>query len=123
MLVRSFESFGALLSCALTAQLRKEQQQYIARAEDKVMDLEVQQMPDGRYGLRVPNSETNEVIIPTSEEMIDFVADPEATDKILALHSDALQKAEEKVAIADQTYALIDATVRRLDKDLNKFEA
>lgn len=118
------------LSCrTLMAQLRKEQQEFIMRAESKVMQLEVCPMPkDGAeqppqqqgYGVKIPN--TDRVVLPTTEELLAFVNEEETMAKIQSLHQDSLQRAEEKVAIADQTYALVDSTVKRLDRDLTKLE-
>lgn len=62
------------------------------------------------------------VIIPTTEEMLQLITDPQALQEIQRLQAGALQLTEEKVATADQTYALVDATVKRLDADLEAME-
>jgi len=49
--------------------------------------------------------------------------DPSATfSQIVALQKECLQKADEKVAIAEQAYAIVDSTVQRLDHDLRSME-
>lgn len=63
-----------------------------------------------------------DVILPTTEELSSYVRDEETLRKIEALKRDVVQESEEKVVIAEQTYGIIDATVKRLDQDLAKME-
>jgi Inhibitor of growth proteins N-terminal histone-binding len=43
--------------------------------------------------------------------------------KILQLHQECLQKADEKVAVARQAYEMVDSVVQRLDRDLVSMES
>jgi Inhibitor of growth proteins N-terminal histone-binding len=43
--------------------------------------------------------------------------------KILQLHQECLQKADEKVAVARQAYEMVDSVVQRLDRDLASMES
>jgi Inhibitor of growth proteins N-terminal histone-binding len=43
--------------------------------------------------------------------------------KILQLHQECLQKADEKVAVARQAYEMVDSVVQRLDRDLGAMES
>jgi len=67
-------------------------------------------------------SETTTVVVPTTEELMRYVHEPKALSKIESVQSDCLQRAEEKVAIAKQTYALVDNVCRRLDFDIRDME-
>lgn len=62
------------------------------------------------------------VVIPTTEEFLRYVNDPVALSRIKALQSDCLQQAEEKVAISQQTYDIVDNICRRLDSDIVAME-
>ena len=61
--------------------------------------------------------------IPTTEELRGAILNANDLEAIAMLRADARRYAEEKVAIAEQTFGLVDETVRRLDADLAKFEA
>ncbi|CAB9506313.1 Inhibitor of growth protein 4 [Seminavis robusta] len=116
---------------SLQRSMNQQQQEYIRQAESKVLALEVVKpppsLPNGtdpplQPGVRV-NEQLPEVIIPTTEEMMEFIADhPGALAAIRELQGTTLQMADEKVAIANQTFALIDSVVRRLDADLECME-
>ena len=125
---------------SLQDNLRQRQQHYIQQAEEKVLSLEVvvppaanattaqeeketgaQPQPHPQAGVRVMGG-GNQVIIPTTEEMLELISNPEALQAIRELEQNLLQKSDEKVAIADQTYSLVDAIVKRLDSDLERME-
>jgi len=61
--------------------------------------------------------------VPTTEELIAYIEDVDELEKIKKYRDDAHQKVDEKVAIAQQAYDIIDGTVNRLDSDLAKLEA
>mmetsp|Transcript_21429 Transcript_21429/g.62615 ORF Transcript_21429/g.62615 Transcript_21429/m.62615 type:complete len:584 (-) Transcript_21429:376-2127(-) len=60
--------------------------------------------------------------VPLTEQFRSAIWDPAAMVRMAGLRQDVRQRAEEKVAVAEQTYALVDETVKRLDRDLAKFE-
>jgi len=70
-----------------------------------------------------PKRQEDVVVIPTTEELTQLVCHPEALQIIRELQENALQQADEKVAIAEQTYNLVDAIVKRLDTDLEQMES
>ncbi|VEU34549.1 unnamed protein product [Pseudo-nitzschia multistriata] len=128
-------------SCSsLVEETMKLQQNYLLRVEGKMGRLEV---VDGK-GVRVLTASRDEtdsktkdddgdekmagpdderpVVIPTTEELMAYIHEPETRSKIENLQSDALQQAEEKVAIANQTFELIDNLCRKLDTDLEEME-
>lgn len=74
-----------------------------------------------KYGVRVLRG-GSDLVVPTTEELMEYIRNDEAWQRIETLQEDALQMAQEKVAISDQTYALVDSTVKRLDRDLAKLE-
>jgi hypothetical protein len=84
--------------------------------------LELGMTKDGRPGVKVLTG-SGEFVVPTTEDFSEYLYDEDALQKISTLRKDALQQSEEKVAIADQTLALVDATVGRLDRDLQALEA
>ena len=115
--------------------MSKLQQDYIHRVEEKLCHLDV---VDGK-GVRVlAGKNTNntedtdgddkmdtgegQVVIPTTEELASYIHENETYDKIEQIQQDALQRAEEKVAIAHQTYSLVDNICKRLDHDLTELE-
>ena len=106
----------------LAEELRQAEQQYIKKCEDKIDRLELSVTPDGIPGVKVLTG-SGEFIVPTTEDFKDYLYDEAALEQISALRRDALQQSEEKVAIADQTLSLVDATVSRLDKDLQALES
>lgn len=133
-------------SCsALMKETMSLQQAYLQMVEEKVGKLEV---VDGK-GVRVLSSEEDRqngtddddeedddgdetmkdseedelpVVIPTTEELMAYVHDSAARSKIESLREDALQQAEEKVEIANQTLELVDNLCRKLDTDLKEME-
>ena len=132
--------------------LRKLQREYILAAEEKMMQLEVVEMKpeveddndddEGEgsqsnetdaqnkqpvYGVRVVNADRttspdNPVVVPTTEEFMEYTYIASPYQQILKLQQDCLQKADEKVAVAQQAYEMMDAQVQRLDADLAAME-
>jgi hypothetical protein len=100
--------------------LRQLQQQYIHQAEDKMMQLELVEREDGTHGVRVIDG--TEVIIPTTYELVEYVQNAELERQIQQAQEDCLQKADEKIAIAQQALDRIDAVCQRLDHDLGAME-
>jgi hypothetical protein len=87
----------------------------------------------------VDNEDTDRPVIihPTTEEFIMYIRNCTGTNeanqtsssssssllnRIQRIQKDCIQQAEEKVAIADQTYALIDNICKRLDSDIKEME-
>eukprot|EP00533_Pseudo-nitzschia_delicatissima_P010803 CAMPEP_0116095222 /NCGR_PEP_ID=MMETSP0327-20121206/9549_1 /TAXON_ID=44447 /ORGANISM="Pseudo-nitzschia delicatissima, Strain B596" /LENGTH=330 /DNA_ID=CAMNT_0003586877 /DNA_START=40 /DNA_END=1032 /DNA_ORIENTATION=+ len=128
-------------SCSeLMEETMRLQQEYLQSVEGKMGKLEV---VDGK-GVRVLSSEDREssssdkdddddesmddagtelpVVIPTTEELMTYVHDASARAKIESMRDDALQQAEEKVEIANQTLELVDNLCRKLDFDLKEME-
>lgn len=118
LLLILYTLYSPLLYSSLVDQLTVAEQEYVRQAEEKVLQLELAKTPDGRPGVKVLGGATREAVIPTTEELSAYVHDPEALAKIRKLRSSAMQQADEKVAIAQQTHAMIDATVERLDNDI-----
>jgi hypothetical protein len=109
-----------LLICStLFEDMTKLQQEYVQRVQDKVCQLEI---VDGE-GVRVKNGGSDDpVVIPTTEELAAYIREKATYGEIERVQTDALQRAEEKVAIAHQTYSLVDSTCTRLDNDLMELE-
>jgi Inhibitor of growth proteins N-terminal histone-binding len=79
------------------------------------------------------------VLVPTTRELMDYILQPQVGGsgsgsgavvvdnealyrQITTLQQGCLQKADEKVAVAHQTFELLDAFVHRLDSDLASME-
>jgi hypothetical protein len=112
-----------LYCSTLFEDMTKLQQEYVQRVQDKVCQLEI---VDGE-GVRVLNSGSSSdgdgpVVIPTTEELAAYIREKATYGHIERVQTDALQRAEEKVAIAHQTYSLVDSTCKRLDNDLMELE-
>lgn len=114
--------FFLTYNSALVDQLTQAEQEYVQRAEEKVLQLEFGTTRDGRSGVVVLGGKSKEAVVPTTEELSAYVHDPEALYKIKQLRASAMQQADEKVAIADQTHSLVDATIERLDNDIAALE-
>lgn len=112
----------ASLESALVDRLTQAEQEYVRRAEEKVLQLELAKTPDGRDGVVVLGGKSREAVVPTTEELSAYVHDQQALAQIRSLRSSAMQQANEKVAIADQTHSLVDATIERLDNDIAVLE-
>lgn len=134
-------------SSALLQEMTQRHRAYMAQVEEKIVsNLEV---IDGKGVVIVPHAAASEteddsgktskgkgnddakdaapltepvVVIPTTEEFLRYVHDQEALSQIEKLQTDCLQQAEEKVAISQQTYAIVDNICRRLDSDLMEME-
>ena len=65
----------------------------------------------------------DDIIIPPTDELRGHIMKPVELEMIARLRREAMQQSEEKVVVAEQTYAIVDETVKRLDADLSKFEA
>ena len=101
--------------------MRQLHQEYIRQAEEKVMQLEIiYKQHNGGVGIRTLNGE--QVIMPTTLEMMDYTYDEGMNNEIKKLHRDCLQMADEKVGIAQQTYEMVDAIVQRLERDMEAME-
>jgi hypothetical protein len=104
--------------------MRKLQQEYIYQAESMIMEnCEIVQDADGTVlGLREDPS--LEPVFPSTEELFDYVnaTNPEKFTQIQLLQNECLQKADEKVATANQTLQMMEAKVQRLDHDLSAME-
>lgn len=138
-------------SCSvLVNQLREAEAAYVQRAEETVLNLnlsrkrrrfdaasattgggeekegvgehEAEAGEDGKAGGGGDLEDEADIVIPTTEELRGCVMDPEELELIARYRRDARQQAEEKVAVAEQTYAIVDETIKRLDTDLAKFE-
>lgn len=115
-------SLTHLYHSSLVDQLTQAEQEYVRRAEEKVLQLELATTPDGRPGVVVLGGKSREAVIPTTEELSAHVHDQEALARIRQLRASAMQQADEKVAIADQTHVVIDATLEHLDNDIISME-
>jgi len=122
IIARALSMHSQFLHSSLVDQLTHAEQEYVRRAEQKVLQLEIAKTPDGRDGVVVLGGKSKEAVIPTTEELSAYVHDQEALAQIKSLRSSAMQQADEKVAIADQTHSVIDATVERLDSDIAVLE-
>lgn len=100
--------------------MRQAQQAYIHQAEEKIRQLETVERENGTTGVRVLHGDA--VVIPTTEELTDYVYDAATYKEIQKLQTNCLQQSEEKVAIARQAYEMMDAVVLRLDNDLADME-
>jgi serine phosphatase RsbU (regulator of sigma subunit) len=100
--------------------MRQVQQAYIYQAEEKMMQLEMAEREDGTYGVRVLHGDA--IIVPTTQELKDYVHDADKYKEIISLQTECLQQSEEKVFIAQQAYEVVDAVVQRLDNDLAAME-
>lgn len=86
-------------------ELRGIQKDYLSNAKDKVQAL---------YSR--PGSD------PTEEELKEVVEDETSLSLLKSTRQRAVQKLDEKVAIASQMYDLVDHHIRRLDTDLANYE-
>lgn len=106
-------------SSTLFDEMSQLQQDYVQRAEGKMDQLEI---VNGN-GVRVLGSGSGgPVTLPTTEELAAYIHEPEALKRIETVQEDALQRAAEKVAIAEQSHALVDNICKRLESDLSEIE-
>jgi hypothetical protein len=95
------------------------QQDYVERAEGKMDQLEI---VNGNSVRVVGSGSKGPVTLPTTEELAAYIHEPEALKRIETVQEDALQRAAEKVAIAEQSHALVDNICKRLESDLSEIE-
>mmetsp|Transcript_12797 Transcript_12797/g.27095 ORF Transcript_12797/g.27095 Transcript_12797/m.27095 type:complete len:313 (-) Transcript_12797:246-1184(-) len=135
-------------SSDIVVKLRAAEEAYVQRAEQTVLNLTLPTRKRKR-GVGTASEESNgdddeegdvpkktgdkssrgvddidsDILVPTTEELRGRIMNPAELEMIARLRREAMQQSEEKVVVAEQTYALIDETVKRLDGDLSKFEA
>jgi hypothetical protein len=97
------------------------QQEYVRRVEEKIGSLEV--VESGTKVRILGKGKNRPAIIPTTEELMAYVREPESLRRIEAVQADTLQRTEEKVAIAEQNLGLIDNVCKRLDEDLEEMKS
>jgi hypothetical protein len=102
-------------------ELSRLQQEYVHRVEEKIISLEMVENGTKVRALR-EGGDLGPAVLPTTEELAAYIHEYGAYEAIEHVQQDALQRAEESVAIAQQTYSLVDATCRRLDGDLTELE-
>ena len=125
------------------------QQEYVGAVEDKILSLEVvdgravrvlgggeeDDDDDKKKTANVTSASKNDnsaststgkkkrpAVVPTTEELAAYVHQPAKYQKIQTIQQDCLQRAEEKVAIAEQTFSLVDNVCKRLNSDLADLE-
>lgn len=119
-------------------ELRRLQTQYIQETEQKILQLPVTDLPDESddeihpfYRKRPANDDekrqgisiNGEAVIPTTNEFMEYTMNSlELYPQIKKLQKSVLQKADEKVSVAQQAYDMIDSKVQRLDADLDSME-
>lgn len=129
---------------AKTDELINLQQQYLRQAQQKLSKVRVVENYDGKIlGMQLimnkeeqakknknssltsspteegeEGQEEEEAFIPTTEELFDYTYNSQLYHQIQTLQQDCLQKADEKVMIAQQAYDTINVKVQRLDHDL-----
>ena len=113
-------------------ELLKLQDQYLQHIQQKLAHTRVVQRPDtgAIVGLELilPGQEQQQsppehAFVPTVDELFEYTYHPLLYTSIERLQHECLQKAEEKMAVAQQTHELVDAQVQRLDRDLAAMEA
>jgi Inhibitor of growth proteins N-terminal histone-binding len=60
--------------------------------------------------------------LPTTQELFTFTYNAEMYEEIIALQQLCLQKADEKCAVANQAYEMIDQQIQKLDADMAAIE-
>lgn len=95
-------------------------QDYIQRVEEKIGNLQV--VEDGSKVRVLGSGKDRPAVIPTTEELMAYVREPETLQRIEQVQEDALQRAEEKVAIAEQNYGIVDNVCKRVDADLEEMK-
>jgi hypothetical protein len=95
------------------------QQEYVHRVEGKIGALEI---VDGKAVRVLGGGSDAPAVVPTTEELAAYVHEQETYDQIEAVQQDVVQRAEEKVAISQQTYSLVEDICKKLDSDLTDLE-
>lgn len=95
-------------SCSLLAEEAIQMQKsYVDEIEEKIRKV---------YGGISNNNDDNKLtFIPTTEELMSHVHDPEKLSRIESLQSDSLQLADEKIEIAKQNYNMVYNLNQKLD--------
>jgi hypothetical protein len=107
-------------SCATDCEkLRKLHETYLLQAEAKLLQLQV---VEGGVRVLGSSSKNGAVIIPTTDELMDYTYDAKLEPQIEQLQHECLQKADEKVSSAQQALDRVDAIVHRLDEDIAAME-
>ncbi|RLN52576.1 hypothetical protein BBJ29_005848 [Phytophthora kernoviae] len=60
---------------------------------------------------------------PTEKELNQLIGSDEALQTLQEKHNRVVQKLDEKIAIAAQSYDIVDHHIRRLDRDLESYAA
>lgn len=107
----SLESFEEMI---------KQQQDYVRKMEEKILNLEV--CNDARKVRVMGTAKDRPAVIPTTEELSRYVYDREAMKRIEIVQEDAIQLAEEKVAIAEQTLKLVDNVCLKIESDVQEMK-
>ncbi|TMW69521.1 hypothetical protein Poli38472_001677 [Pythium oligandrum] len=92
-------------SYPLIEELQAYHKEYLVSARKKVVE-------------RCANTELGE---PDETELRELVETDEALEKLREKHQRVIQKLDEKIAIAAQSYDLVDHHIRRLDQDLEAY--
>jgi len=91
--------------------LRKAEDAYIKRTQGIILDFPI------------PLQEEDEaIVVPTTEELRAYVHDQESMDKIQSYRLEVKQLAAEKLAVANQTYNIINSTLGKLDREVTEYE-
>ena len=100
-------TFSAQASYSLIDELNTSHREYLVNARKKVIE-------------RCADKEKDE---PTEEELRELVEAEDALKDRRSKRQRVIQKMDEKVAIASQSYDIIDHHIRRLDQDLEAYAA
>lgn len=106
---------------------------YLVHAETAVLQLDVILPQDSTtpatvrpLGKGSDRDETDDhpgqTLIPTTDELIEYTYQPDIMTEIEHLQQECLQKADEKVSVAEQSLRWIDSIVQRLDDDIEAME-
>lgn len=117
-------------SCSqIVGQLREAEEAFVQRAEQTILDLPLAARKRKRDASSAAekiddddSKDDEDVVVPTTEELRGRIMNPAEMEMIARLRREAIQQAEEKVVVAEQTYSMVDEVVKRLDSDLSKFE-
>ncbi|CAJ1935392.1 unnamed protein product [Cylindrotheca closterium] len=103
----------------LFEEMTKLQKEYIERAEWKMEKLEI---VDGNSIRVLGTDDDGPTVLPTTEELVDYIYEHDTLKRIETIEKDALQRTAEKVAVAEQSHALVDNVCKRLESDLIQIE-
>ncbi|KAL4111699.1 hypothetical protein PRIC1_003377 [Phytophthora ramorum] len=106
-LKRNFDLMRELdkTSYPLVEELKSEQKAYLVDARQKVL-------------ARCADKTKGD---PTDEELLELIGSEERVAALHEKHSRVVQKLDEKIAIAAQSYDIVDHHIRRLDRDLESY--